>query len=79
MMTNQGAASFVIDTLKDGEHDMGHVVEDLVQQCLLNDSKDNMTAMVVMLNGGRRYFTEKVKENRNRPRWVEHDNQQQQQ
>lgn len=73
VMTNEQCNEFVAATLADGEHDLGHVVEDVVQRCLLDDSKDNMTAMVVMLKGGCKHFTEKPNLQRERPMWIDED------
>jgi len=69
VMSNEDCNQFVRNTLLDGEHTLSNVVEDLVQQCLLDDSKDNMTAMLVMLSGGCKYFTKEANLNRDRPRW----------
>ena len=46
---------------------------DVVQKCLLDDSKDNMTAMMIMLSDGAKYFTSKPNENRDRPEWVDEE------
>ncbi len=54
VMTNEEGVRFVRDLLKEGEKDLTKISSDLLNTCLEKGSKDNMTAVIVLLPAGQK-------------------------
>ena len=68
VMSNEACAQQVVTFLAAGVDDMGTLSEDLIMTCLNLNSKDNMTASVILLPAAKSIFRTVVQERR-RPRW----------
>jgi len=51
VMTNDECCGFVRELLNDGESDCGLICEELLDVCLMKNSRDNMSAVVILFEG----------------------------
>jgi len=67
VMSNSDCLHAVSSWMSSGENDLGNLVEDVVQSCLMKGSKDNMSCMLICLPAGVRCLPVKRNETRQRP------------
>jgi protein phosphatase 1B len=69
VMENQDAIDFVFQLMREGEHSLSRICEDMLDECLDKGSKDNMSAIIVTFPNNLRNMSEK----KVRPRRVKED------
>jgi len=67
-MSNEEAAGYVCQLLRQGETQAEHISEDLITTCLLKGSRDNMSANVIFLPAATRMMGP-ANADRERPRY----------